>query len=72
MSFRDTSSFGKRVEYNIIGEMLNKGYDVYLPVIDDHGVDCIVKKSDGTFVEIQIKSRSENAKQPGFFLHFLL
>ena len=67
MSYRDTSSFGKRMEYNIIGEMLIEGYDVYLPMVDDHGVDCIVKTNDGTSIEIQIKARSGSAKQPGCF-----
>lgn len=57
-SFRSVASFGKRMEYNLIGKMLIEGLDVYLPLVDDHGVDCIVKKSDGTFIEIQIKARS--------------
>ena len=43
-SFRSVSSFGKRMEYNLIGKMLIEGLDVYLPLVDDHGVDCIVKK----------------------------
>lgn len=58
ISFRHSAGFGKRVEYNIIGKMLMEGLDVYLPLIDDHGVDCIIKKEDGTFIEIQIKARS--------------
>lgn len=58
-SFRSVASFGKRMEYNLIGKMLMEGLDVYLPLVDDHGVDCIVKKSDGTFIEIQIKARSD-------------
>ena len=57
-SFRSVASFGKRMEYNLISKMLIEGLDVYLPLVDDHGVDCIVKKSDGTFIEIQIKARS--------------
>ena len=31
---------------------------VYVIMVDDHGVDCVIKKSDGTFIEIQIKARS--------------
>ena len=57
-SFRDTASFGKRMEYNLIGKMLMEGLDVYLPLVDDHGVDCVIKKEDGTFIEVQIKARS--------------
>lgn len=58
--FRHSAGFGKRMEYKIIGDMLIEGLDVYTPLVDDHGVDCIVKKSDGTFVEIQIKARSSD------------
>ena len=58
-TFRHTAGFGKRVEYNIIGKMLMEGLDVYIPLVDDHGVDCIIKKADGTFVEVQIKARSK-------------
>ena len=58
ISFRDSASFGKRMEYNLVGKMLMEGLDVYLPLVDDHGVDCIIKKANGTFIEIQIKARS--------------
>ncbi len=57
-SFRHSAGFGKRMEYNIVGQMLMEGIDCYLPLVDDHGVDCVVKKSDGTYIEIQIKARS--------------
>ena len=40
------------------GKMLMEGLDVYLPLVDDHGVDCVIKKDDGTFIEVQIKARS--------------
>ena len=57
-SFRHSAGFGKRVEYNLIGQMLMEGLDVYLPLVDDHGVDCVIKKEDGSFIEVQIKARS--------------
>lgn len=57
-SFRHTAGFGKRMEYNLIGKMLMEGLDVYVPLVDDHGVDCVIKKEDGTFIEVQIKARS--------------
>ena len=57
-SFRHSAGFGKRVEYNLIGRMLMEGLDVYVPLVDDHGVDCVIKKEDGTFIEVQIKARS--------------
>jgi|TARA_B100001063_G_C16399129_1_gene373977 hypothetical protein len=62
IKFRDTASFGKRIEYSIIGEMLKEGLDVYTPMVDDMGIDAVVRKSDGTFLEVQIKARSEDVK----------
>jgi hypothetical protein len=47
--------------------MLKDGLDVYLPVIDNHGVDMVVKRPDGVFAEVQIKARSSEAKCPAFF-----
>lgn len=58
ISFRHSAGFGKRMEYNLVGKMLMEGLDCYMPLVDDHGVDCVIKKSDGTFIEIQIKARS--------------
>ena len=58
ISFRHSAGFGKRMEYNLVGQMLMEGLDVYLPLVDDHGVDCVIKKNDGTFIEVQIKARS--------------
>ncbi len=58
ISFRHSAGFGKRMEYNLVGKMLMEGLDVYLPLVDDHGVDCVIKKENGTFIEVQIKARS--------------
>ena len=58
IAFRHSAGFGKRVEYNVVGKMLMEGLDVYMPLVDDHGVDCVIKKDDGTFIEVQIKARS--------------
>jgi hypothetical protein len=60
ISFRHSAGFGKRMEYKLIGDMLMEGLDCYTPLVDDHGVDCVIKKSDGTFIEIQIKARSKD------------
>lgn len=59
-SFRNLAGFGKRMEYKLIGEMLIEDLDCYVPLVDDHGVDCVIKKGDGTFIEIQIKARSKD------------
>jgi hypothetical protein len=62
-----SSRFGKYVEHHIISLMLREGLDVYLPVMDNHGVDMVVKRPDGKFAEVQIKARSKGTKCPGFF-----
>ena len=58
-SFRNAAAFGKRMEYWIIGRMLKEGLDVYVPLVDDHAVDAIVKRHDGSTALIQIKARSK-------------
>lgn len=65
IAFRHSAGFGKRMEYKLIGDMLMEGLDCYIPLVDDHGVDCVIKKSDGTFIEIQIKAHS-NQVAPGY------
>lgn len=62
ISFRNSAAFGKRIEFYVVGLMLRDGLDVYLPLVDDNGIDAVVKKPDGSFVEIQIKARSNNVK----------
>ena len=63
ISFRHSAGFGKRMEYNLVGKMLMEGLDVYLPLVDDHGVDCVIKKEDGIFIEVQIKARSNEVAE---------
>lgn len=60
MNFRHSAGFGKRMEYWIIGKMIRDGLDVYVPLVDDMGIDAIVRKPDGSFGEVQIKARSKN------------
>ena len=59
-TFRNNAAFGKRMEFYVIGLMLKEGLDIYLPLVDDNGIDAVVKKPDGSFVEIQIKARSQD------------
>lgn len=59
-SFRNSAAFGKRIEYWIIGRMLKEGLDVYIPLVDDHAVDAIIKRHDGSTALIQIKARSKD------------
>lgn len=62
VSFRHSAGFGKRIEYYIVGLMLKEGLDVYLPLVDDDAIDAVVKRPDGSFVEVQIKARSNTVK----------
>jgi hypothetical protein len=69
-SHRSTSSFGKRQEFGAIAELLKRDYDVYLTLVDDQQIDCIIRLEREPFpiyVDVQIKARSENAKHPGSF-----
>ena len=61
-TFRHSTGFGKRIEYWVIGLMLKEGIDVYVPLVDDNAIDAIIKKNNGTFIEIQIKARSKTVK----------
>lgn len=67
MSYRDSASFGKRQEYVVVAELLKRGFDVYMTLVDDQGIDCILRIDDKTYVDIQIKARSSRAKQWNFF-----
>jgi hypothetical protein len=67
MAYRDTASFGKRQEYTAIAALLRRGFDVYMTLVDDQGIDCIVRLDEHRYVDIQIKARSLTAKQPSFF-----
>lgn len=58
--FRHSAGFGKRIEYWILGNMLKEGLDVYVPLVDDFGIDAIIRRDDGTIFEIQIKARSQD------------
>lgn len=58
-TFRHSAGFGKRIEYWIIGLMLKEGLDVYVPLVDDDAIDAVIRRSDGSFVTVQIKARSK-------------
>lgn len=67
--FRSSASFGKRQEFVVFGELLRRGFDVYLTLIDDQQIDCIVRfdRDPPVYIDIQIKARSKTAKAPGTF-----
>ena len=67
MSYRDSASFGKRQEYVVVAELLKRGFDVYMTLVDDQGIDCIIRMDENTYIDIQIKARSKTAKQWNLF-----
>lgn len=58
-SFRHSAGFGKRMEFWLIGQMLKEGLDVYVPLVDDNAIDAVVRRDDGSFIEVQIKAKSK-------------
>ena len=60
--YRDTASFGRRQEYSVIAELLKRGFDVYMTLVDDQGIDCVIRLNDKKYLDIQIKARSREAK----------
>jgi hypothetical protein len=67
MKYRDSASFGKRQEYSVVAELLKHKFDVYMTLVDDKGIDCIIRLNDKRYLDIQIKARSISAKQGNFF-----
>jgi PD-(D/E)XK endonuclease len=61
-TFRHNAGFGKRMEYFVISRMLEQGLDVYIPLVDDFAIDAVVRRRDGSFIELQIKARSKEVK----------
>lgn len=61
--YRHSATFGKRIEYWIIGRMLKEGLDVFIPMVDDDAIDAVVRKANGSFVTVQIKARSRDVVQ---------
>jgi len=57
---------GKLAEFLVFGELIKHGVDLYLPVIDVKGIDAILRRKDGTYIEIQVKSTQEE-DQAGYF-----
>lgn len=55
-------AFGKAVEYRVASEMILNGFEVYLPIVDDHGVDIVARTPLGNIVEIQVKALSRTTK----------
>ena len=66
---KNKAAFGKQQEYVAIAKLLELKLDVYVPIVDDKGIDCIIRRGDNDYIEIQIKARSAdcNPKESGKF-----
>ena len=67
MSFRSSASFGKRQEFVAIAELMRRGLDVYMTLVDDQQIDCINRKEvngEPVYIDVQIKARSQSCN-PG-------
>ncbi len=55
---RTSQQKGKLAEFLVFGKLIERGADLYLPVVDT-GIDAIVGRKDGTYLDIQVKSTEE-------------
>ena len=70
MGHRSTASFGKRQEYVAVAELLRRGFDVYMTLVDDQQIDCVIRQERNgklRYLDVQIKARSKDAKHVGTF-----
>jgi len=44
VNHRSTASFGKRQEYIAVAELLRRNYDVYMSLVDDQQIACVVRQ----------------------------
>ena len=45
-NFRSSVSFGKRQEYIAVAELLQRGHDVYMTLVDDQQIDYIIRQEN--------------------------
>ena len=64
---KSTQIKGKWAEYKTIAEFLKRGYDVYIPLVDERQIDCVIRRGNNDYVELQIKgaTKDSQAKQAG-------
>ena len=51
-----TKRKGTIAELRIGAKLLELGFEVYVPLVDDIGIDFVVRRRDGSCYEIQVKS----------------
>jgi hypothetical protein len=53
---KETQRTGKEGELRVMGELLRQGFNVYTPMVDIEGTDCVIKQKS-SYLDIQIKTR---------------
>ncbi len=51
-----TSAKGTIAEHRVAIELLSRGFEVYAPLVDDHGIDFVIRWTGGDFCEVQVKA----------------
>jgi hypothetical protein len=57
MTIIKSDYFGKYCEHKIFGELLKEHLDIFTTVVDNKGIDCVVRINKETYLDIQIKGR---------------
>jgi hypothetical protein len=57
---------GKIGELHVLGELLRRGVNPYVPLVDQEGIDAVIRRRDGTYLELQIKTIA-TPKYPRWF-----
>ncbi len=53
----DKLQLGRYAEYYAKMEFTRYGFDVYEPEVDQRGIDFVIRKPEGKYHEIQVKSK---------------
>ena len=57
---------GKLGELWVFSKLLDAGVNVYLPLVDEEGVDAVVRSKSGNLIDIQVKA-TRAPDQAGYF-----
>ncbi len=62
----DRLATGKIGELHVFRELLRCGVNPYVPVVDREGIDAVIRKQDGSYIEVQVKTVA-TTKTPRWF-----
>ncbi|HKZ50574.1 MAG TPA: hypothetical protein VJ256_02275 [Dehalococcoidia bacterium] len=58
---------GKQGELLVLGELLKRGAKVYVPLVDVEGIDAVLRRPDGSYAELQVKTAVRRKNRPRWF-----